>query len=375
MLAKLGPLDTDAITDLRSYLDTVPDPRSPRGRWYCLTSILLICACAVICGAKGIDELAEWGQRAPADLLETIGVRPHPLRWRRTPSTPTLDRVLARIDGDALDEAIGAYLADRHQAATTNDTCPPSRREAIAVDSKALKGSARLAQARRHLLSAVTHQAPVTLAQAEIGSKTNETRHFRPLLEGLDLTCRVVTFDALHTVKAHLAWLVEAKKAHYIAVIKTNQPTAHLQISQLPWKDVAIAHSASDQGHGRRESRSIKTLAAADSLGGIALPHAKLAIRVHRRLHRRGARPRRRNCVGSRCRLPPERPVRRPGPRGHRREVDPRDAQGRGTPCSVPSGRGDQSWSEATPQLRQPKQSLCAGQELGRHPQRLATPP
>lgn len=52
----------------------------------------------------------------------------------------------------------------------------------IAVDGKALRGSARLDQPRRHLLSAVTHGCPVTLAQAEVGSKTNETRHFQPLL-------------------------------------------------------------------------------------------------------------------------------------------------------------------------------------------------
>ena len=59
VLAQLGSLDADAVADLRPYLDTVPDPRSPRGRWYSLTCILLICACAAISGAKSIDELAE----------------------------------------------------------------------------------------------------------------------------------------------------------------------------------------------------------------------------------------------------------------------------------------------------------------------------
>jgi predicted transposase YbfD/YdcC len=53
---------------------------------------------------------------------------------------------------------------------------------------------------------------------------------------------------------------------------------------------VAIAHTASNSGHGRRESRSIKTLAIADNLGGIAFPHAKLALRVHRRRKTAGAK-------------------------------------------------------------------------------------
>jgi len=82
-------------------------------------------------------------------------------------------------------------------------------------------------------------------------------------------------------VKANITWLVETKKAHYIAVIKTDQPTAYAQLAALPWTSIKVQHTAS--AHGRRESRSIKTCAIADNPGGIAFPHAHLAIRVHRR--------------------------------------------------------------------------------------------
>ena len=187
VLAKLGPLDPDSITDLRPYLDAVADPRSPRGRWHSLTCILLVCACATISGAKSIDELAEWGQRAHPSVLATLGARPHPLVWRRSPSAPTIDRVLARIDGDALDAAIGAYLADQHQATaevTEGADTPRPRRTAIALDGKALKGSARLGQRCRHLLSAITHYRPVTLAQAEVGAKTGGPGPAGPVARG-----------------------------------------------------------------------------------------------------------------------------------------------------------------------------------------------
>ncbi|MFI1169834.1 transposase family protein [Streptomyces sp. NPDC020801] len=86
VLVKLGPLDTDRIADLRPYFDSVPDPRARRGRWYSLTAILLVSACAVVSGARSIDELAEWGQRASNALLAVIGIRRHLLRWRRTPA-------------------------------------------------------------------------------------------------------------------------------------------------------------------------------------------------------------------------------------------------------------------------------------------------
>jgi hypothetical protein len=58
-----------------------------------------------------------------------------------------------------------------------------------------------------------------------------------------------VTFDALHSVRANITWLIEAKQAHYIAVIKTNQPTAHRQLAALPWRDIPIQHTASETGH------------------------------------------------------------------------------------------------------------------------------
>ncbi|MFJ2632287.1 ISAs1 family transposase [Streptomyces sp. NPDC087422] len=169
---------------------------------------------------------------------------------------------------------------------------PSARRPgaAIAVDGKALSGSAHRRQRHRHLLSAVTHAPAVALAQAEVGVKTNETAAFRPLPEPLELTGVVVTFDSLHSVKDQVRWLVQEKKAHYIAVIKGNQPTASAQLKALPWQKVPVAHTVSRAEHGRRESRSLKTMAIAADLGGIAFPEARLALRVHRRRQESGKR-------------------------------------------------------------------------------------
>jgi predicted transposase YbfD/YdcC len=266
---------------------------------------LLVCACAAVCGAKSIDELADFGERATNTLLASLGVRHHLLGWRRSPKPVTLGRVLQALDGDALDQAVGTYLADRHRITASADVPGARSRQAIAMDGKALKGSARLDTPRRYLLSAVTHDRVATIAQVEVGAKTNETRHFKPLLAPLDLAGTVVTFDALHSVKANISWLVETKEAHYIAVIKTNQPTAYAQLAALPWTSIKVQHTASATAHGRRKSRSIKTCAIADNHGGIAFPHAHLAIRVHRRRkpagrpaqnpreHLRGHQPRR----------------------------------------------------------------------------------
>nr|WSY50502.1 ISAs1 family transposase [Streptomyces sp. NBC_00886] len=83
---------------------------------------------------------------------------------------------------------------------------------------------------------------------------------------------------------------MQEKKAHCIAVIKGNQPTASAQTKALPWEQVPVAHTISGTGHGRRESRSVKTTAIAANLGGIAFPEVRLALRIHRRRQESGKR-------------------------------------------------------------------------------------
>ena len=109
-----------------------------------------------------------------------------------------------------------------------------SRLRAVAVNGKTSRGARRSDGTRVHLLGAAEHGGHL-LDHLEVGIKHNETSHFTELLEPLDLDGAVVTFDALHTVRANLNWLAEDKKAHYIAVVKKNQPLLHAQVKALPW--------------------------------------------------------------------------------------------------------------------------------------------
>jgi hypothetical protein len=72
----------------------------------------------------------------------------------------------------------------------------------------------------------------------------------------------VVTFDALHTVRANLDWLATEKKAHYIAVLKQNQPLlygrvkAHLGISAVRLKADTVFGRRIPLGLARHPYRS-----------------------------------------------------------------------------------------------------------------------
>ena len=74
--------------------------------------------------------------------------------------------------------------------------------------------------------------------------KHNETSHFTRLLEPVDPDGVMVTSDALHAVRANLDWLVKDKEAHYIAVVKRNQPLLHAQVRALPWRQIPAAPPA-----------------------------------------------------------------------------------------------------------------------------------
>ncbi|MDA1359721.1 ISAs1 family transposase [Glycomyces luteolus] len=285
--AKLGPIDLESVPDLCRYLSWVPDSRGRCGRWYSLSSLLALCAAAVVAGAVTVEAIAEWAADAPSEVLAGLGVRRHPLGRRRSPSRRCLVRVLSGVDADALDRAICAWLAARRAAASC-EVDANAALQAVAVDGKTLRGSKNAGGKRVHLLSAVDHAAAVTLAQRNVGVKTNETGEFTNLLAWMNLEDAVVTFDALHTVKAQAAWLLDQKRAHYVAIVKANQKTLYRQLKSLPWGEVGRGGHEAGTGHGRSESRSVKVCGIDPAAGGLPFPGAVSAIRLHRRRQVKG---------------------------------------------------------------------------------------
>jgi hypothetical protein len=74
--------------------------------------VLGIAVCGVLAGAKSLAAIGEWASDAPGQVLAALGVRGDPWTgaWQ-PPGEVTVRRVLARVDPDALDRAIGAWLA------------------------------------------------------------------------------------------------------------------------------------------------------------------------------------------------------------------------------------------------------------------------
>jgi predicted transposase YbfD/YdcC len=190
----------------------------------------------------------------------------------QVPSESTFRRTLQRLDADAFDELAGRWAAQR--------TAPqPGDRRAIAVDGKTLRGSGHGSQDSRHLLAALDHAHGVVLGQVEVDATTSEIPRFSALCDRIEITGAVITADALHAQHAHAAYL-HRRGAHYLLIVKRNQPGLHAQLAALPWRDVPVAYTKRERGHGRTERRTLKVTAVAR---GLAFPHAAQAIQITRR--------------------------------------------------------------------------------------------
>lgn len=223
-------------------------------------------------GATSLLAVGEWIADAPPQVLERPGVRPDPMLPRRlAPAETTVRRLLARVDGDALDRAVGDWLAER---------CPAgSGLRGLSVDGKSLRGAARAGGRKIHLLAAVEHNTGLILAQLDVGEKTGETTCFQPLLDTVaDLAGTVVTSDALHTQREHAGYLL-GSRAHYIAIVKGNQKKLRKQLKSPPWKGISFQGRTRGSGHGRAEIRRIKVA----TVNNLLFPGARQAVQIERR--------------------------------------------------------------------------------------------
>ena len=152
------------------------------------------------------------------------------------------------------------------------------------MDGKVVRGAWRPDGSQVNLLSAISYDTAVVLAQREIAAKINEIPELSTLLADLDLTGTVVSADALHTQRETARHLVADRGAHYVLTVKGNQPSLLAACQKMlsgPAGDFAPAHVTFDRGHGRTEQRTTR-VAPVTGESSIAFPYAAQVFRVRR---------------------------------------------------------------------------------------------
>jgi predicted transposase YbfD/YdcC len=273
-LCDADPLQQAETPHLLAYLASVPDPRAPRGRRHPLIAILAVAAAAVLAGACSMTAIAEWAAEAPQPVRAALGARRDAPGHYGVPTESTIRRTLGRLDPQALATAIGAWLCDRDRPQQQRQW-----RRAIAVDGKTLRAARRDGR-QVHLLAAMDHTTRTVLTQRQVDGAPGEVPAFQPLLDGLDLAGAVITADALHTHADTAEVLVSQKQAHYLLVVKANQPTLLERCAVLAWHNVPVADRTRDRGHGRVEIRILKAV----SVRHFGFPHAAQVLQVIRKV-------------------------------------------------------------------------------------------
>jgi predicted transposase YbfD/YdcC len=282
--APIVPLPVPDIgLDLLELLAGVPDGRTGQGRDHPVAAVLALAAAAVVAGMKGYTAISGWVADVPPPVLAGLylrcGAAPAP-----PPSKTTIWRVLTDAGTGELDAAAGTWLMDLAGLAGPPEAGGEGRPPALTqvrLDGKAVRGARNPDGTQVRLLAALVGPdaaSSVVAAQAAVGAKTNEVPVAAVVLGQLDLHGKVVTADALHTVKA-TARLIREGGGEFVLPVKENRRSLFDAIDALPWKDVPIAHAAADKGHGRITTRTIQVLPAPE---GLPFPHVSQVFLIER---------------------------------------------------------------------------------------------
>ncbi|MBC9725109.1 ISAs1 family transposase [Streptomyces sp. TRM68367] len=277
----------ETLPSLLDAVRTVPDPRATHLVTHPWPMLLGLVACALLCGVRSVRGVIRWASGQDVGTLAALEVPAGDPG--KLPVATTLTRALARVDADALDAAVGAFVqahAADPLAGIAGD--PPVLQ--LATDGKTVRGARDSDGLQLHLLGVYQVDPGVMLAQREMRHKPHETLHFTAALDLIaDITGAIVTADALHTVADHAHYL-HSRGAYGLFPVKENRSALFTQLDALDWDETtnaAIAvHRTEETNSGRREIRIVRVQPLTP--GQVNFPHATRALLIERYTTGRG---------------------------------------------------------------------------------------
>ena len=236
------------IAGLIERFADLPDSRVEGRTDHDLLDIVVLALCAVMSGAEGWDDIEDWGREREAWLRRYLRLR------NGIPGHDTIRRVFEAISPLALEERIEEWMSG---------TCPAVKGRVIAIDGKALRGSARSGRGLRalHQVSAYAAEYGLTLGQRSCAEKSNEITAIEELLPSLALEGAIVTIDAMGC-QTGIAEQITQAGGDYVLAVKDNQPLLADSIRDFFTQFQAVPectpHSVAEtveKDHGRIEVR------------------------------------------------------------------------------------------------------------------------
>ena len=218
--------------DLAVNFDLIEDPRLDRHKKYPLSEIVFLALFAALQGIeswRGIELLGN-------ERLEFL--RKFFLFKNGIPSHQTIGRVFSIMRPKSFENLFAVWAAT---LSGSNDG------KQIAIDGKTLRGSYDKATGKQalHLLHACAVDSGITLAQLEVGEKTNEITTVPEMIDALDISGAMVSVDALNTQKEIAAKIIAAS-ADYTLALKGNHKNLNEEVTFL---FNTRKHTGSGAGH------------------------------------------------------------------------------------------------------------------------------
>ena len=253
----------DQVVEWLEHFEQLDDPRQSGKVWYPLDEVLLLCLLAVLAGAEGWVEVAEFGQSKLAFLRRFRAFE------KGTPTHGQLGEIFAALDAEAFQQCFINWVAALTKLGP----------DIVAIDGKTLRRSYQAGggKALIHMISAWACRQRLVLGQIKVAAKSNEITAIPDLLDLLSLKGAIVTIDAMGCQREIAAKIV-AKDADYVLALKGNQTSLRDDVElfftshkESPFKDMAVSRNQTlEKSHGRIETRAVTAL---DQIDGLKKRH------------------------------------------------------------------------------------------------------
>src|SRR5690606_18015299 len=136
-------------------LQQVPDPRGAHGRRHAFSAMLATIVCAVLCGARGYEAIAQWIHAQDRSIWYLLGY------FRRPPTGGAYRYLMSKVDPVALEEVLRTWIRG-------NTDLEDDQLDALALDGKTLCST--LAEHGRsiQLLSLFDNHSGCVLSQMQV---------------------------------------------------------------------------------------------------------------------------------------------------------------------------------------------------------------
>jgi predicted transposase YbfD/YdcC len=256
------------MEEFRACFSDLPDPRASNAR-HDLLEVLFIALAALLCGAEGCTDMAEFGEAKEPFLRQLLRLE------HGIPSHDTFSRVFQVLDPQAFEAGFRQFMAGFSESLSG----------VVAIDGKAVRGA--FERGRRstplHLVNVWAAEARLAIAQ-RLAPNRNEVAGALEVLQLLSFKGCIVTADALHC-HAKMAQGILDRGGEYVLALKENQSTLFADAKEL--LEPAAAHEPLGpevvKGHGREEQRTAIVVDAEDLATKHGFPGLAALARVELR--------------------------------------------------------------------------------------------